>query len=205
MTYTIKEIFYTLQGEGAHTGRPAVFVRFSGCNLWTGREQDRQQAICKFCDTDFLNGTRLSALQIVTRAATFFPTTQNRFVVFTGGEPALQLDAPLLSAFREAHFFSAIETNGTVHLKATPDWITVSPKTKILKVTDGDELKLVHPQTTLTPDHFASYSFSRFYLQPKWERYPWRRRRNLRAAISYCQAHPQWRLSLQTHKHLGLP
>lgn len=204
-SYVVKEIFYTLQGEGAHTGRPAIFVRFAGCNLWSGRERDRANAVCQFCDTDFVGGTRYTAAQIVAIAESQFPHARNRFVVFTGGEPALQLDANLLAAFREKQFATAIETNGTVPLKANPDWITVSPKTQRLQVTDGDELKLVYPQAGLQPDDFAALSFQRFYLQPKWERWPWRRGRNLHAALAFCQKAPQWRLSLQTHKHLGIP
>jgi 7-carboxy-7-deazaguanine synthase len=204
MSYAVKEIFYTLQGEGAHTGRPAVFVRFAGCNLWNGREQDRAKAVCKFCDTDFVGGERLSATQIADRAEGLFPSKRNRFVVFTGGEPALQIDGELLDAFRQRWFFTAIETNGTVPLEASPDWITVSPKTPTIKVTDGDELKFVFPQDVLIPSDFAALSFRQFSIQPKWESWPWRRRRNLQAALAYCQANPQWRLSLQTHKSLGI-
>jgi 7-carboxy-7-deazaguanine synthase len=205
MAYTVKEIFYTLQGEGAHTGRPAVFVRFTGCNLWTGREQDRAAAVCKFCDTDFVGGTRMTADEIADKAVELFPSLPNRFVVFTGGEPGLQLDEPLIKAFRLRHFFTAIETNGTVALKCTPDWVTVSPKTKTLKETDGNELKLVYPQSAVAPGDFQGMSFQRFYLQPKWERYFWRRRRNLKRTLEYCRVNPQWRLSLQTHKVVGIP
>lgn len=204
MTYAVKEIFYTLQGEGANAGRPAVFIRFAGCNLWSGREKDRASAVCRFCDTDFVGGTRYSADEIANEAVRLFPGQRSRMAVFTGGEPALQFDLPLLRAFRDRHFFTAIETNGTTKLKAEPDWITVSPKTDRITVTYGDELKLIYPQEAATPQHFGGFPFGRFYLQPKWERWPWRRSRNLRTCIAYCHEHPQWRLSTQMHKAVGI-
>lgn len=207
MTYAVKEIFYTLQGEGANAGRPAVFCRFSGCNLWSGRERDRSTALCKFCDTDFICGERIrDAATLAGRIEYEWGSDKrNRFVVLTGGEPALQMDQPLLDALRERHFFTAIETNGTVPLKATPDWITVSPKTRQLKVTDGDELKLVYPQADVAPEDFDELHFARFYLQPKWERWVWNRKRNLQHAIRYCKHRQQWRLSIQSHKIIGIP
>jgi 7-carboxy-7-deazaguanine synthase (Cx14CxxC type) len=204
MNYAVKEIFSTLQGEGAHAGRPAVFVRFAGCNLWSGREADRSTAACRFCDTDFIGGKRLTAREIAAKAEQLFPSQRSRFVVFTGGEPALQLDKDLLYEFRNRSFFTAIETNGTVPLKANPDWITVSPKTRTLQVADGDELKLVMPQTDLNPADFEALPFHRFYVQPKWEWGWWRRRRNLSSAMALCCRRPQWRLSQQNHKRWGI-
>src|SRR5690242_16103094 len=178
--YSVKEIFYTLQGEGANAGRPAVFLRFAGCNLWSGREKDRATAVCKFCDTDFRGGEVYKDAERLAHAVEYHwremglnagtgRCLQNRFVVITGGEPALQFDEPLKRALRDRLFFTAIETNGTVPLKAHPDWITVSPKTKDLKVTDGDELKLVYP--SLPPELFTELKFRMFYLQPKAERW----------------------------------
>lgn len=207
MTYAVKEIFVTLQGEGANAGRRAVFVRFSGCNLWSGREQDRRSAACTFCDTDFVGGERFKDAERLANRIDYVwdnPRNENRFAVLTGGEPALQVDAPLLAALRKRHFFVAIETNGTVPLKAKPDWITVSPKTRELQVTDGDELKLVYPQDCVSPEDFDHLNFHRFYLQPKWERWSWRRARNLKHAIIWCQGFPQWRLSTQMHKVVGI-
>lgn len=206
MTYAVKEIFLTLQGEGANAGRPAVFVRFAGCNLWSGREQDRRTAVCKFCDTDFVGGERIrDAAALANRVETEWGTIiKDRMVVLTGGEPALQVDGALLLALRERHFFTAIETNGTVPLKAHPDWITVSPKTRDLQVTDGDELKLVYPQDDVDPQDFDHLSFQRFYIQPKWQRWPWDRKRNLRKALQWCRYNPQWRLSVQMHKVVGI-
>jgi 7-carboxy-7-deazaguanine synthase len=217
VTYVVKEIFFTLQGEGANAGRPAVFVRFSGCNLWSGREADRRSAVCKFCDTEFRGGERFADAETLAKRiegrwhcgwqTEGYPPTrgpQNRFAVLTGGEPALQVDQPLLAALRERHFFTAIETNGTVPLKAHPDWITVSPKTRELAVTDGDELKLVHPQDCVVPADFEHLNFQRFYVQPKWERWPWQRKRNLTGAIQVCHDRRQWRLSTQTHKVVGI-
>lgn len=206
MTYMVKEIFRTLQGEGANVGRPAVFIRFSGCNLWSGRERDRAEAVCKFCDTEFVGGDRIkNADDLADMAERIWDGgPQNRFVVLTGGEPALQVDRSLLDALRSRHFFTAIETNGTIPLKASPDWITVSPKTRELKVMDGDELKLIYPQEDVSPGDFEHLKFGRFYLQPKWERWSWRRKRNLGDAMRLCDVHRQWRLSIQMHKVVGI-
>ena len=175
MSYTVKEIFYTLQGEGLQAGRPAVFLRFSGCNLWTGREQDRATAVCTFCDTDF---------------------------VCTGGEPLLQLDEAAITALHARGFTVAVETNGTQPAPAGLDWICVSPKANApLVLTHGDELKLVYPQPTAMPERFAALDFTHFLLQPMDGPDG---SANTRAALDYCLTHPQWRLSLQTHKTLGI-
>jgi 7-carboxy-7-deazaguanine synthase (Cx14CxxC type) len=205
MTYVVKEIFYTLQGEGANVGRPAVFLRFAGCNLWTGRERDRSKAICKFCDTKFTNGKKYkTASDLVDALQKAWPKDEKKpFVVMTGGEPALQFDKDLQVELEARHFRTAIETNGTVPLKANPMWITVSPKTAELAVTDGDELKFVYPQDELKPEMFADLSFGLFYLQPMAKRFF--TSTNTRAALAYCKDHPQWRLSLQTQKLLGIP
>lgn len=205
MSYTVKEIFYTLQGEGANCGRPSVFLRFAGCNLWSGREKDRAKAICQFCDTDFVGGTKYAtAAQLADAAIAVWPNVARApFIVVTGGEPALQFDEDLKRELLARHFRIAIETNGTMPLKANPDWITVSPKTRELAVRDGDELKLVYPQEALTPEMFSGLSFRLFYLQPMDKR--WHNRGNRKAAINYCRKHPQWRLSLQMHKIVGLP
>ena len=224
--YTIKEIFYTLQGEGFHTGRPAVFCRFTGCNLWTGREHDRSSAVCKFCDTDFIGtgpdgGKFGTAAELARRAARVWdegggtrgkghspssptPRPSSRYVVCTGGEPLLQLDDALVEAFHSEGFEVAIETNGTQDAPAGIDWICVSPKANApLRLTNGDELKLVYPQTepAAQPERFERLNFRHFSLQPMdGPELP----RNTRLAVEYCLAHPQWRLSLQTHKLLGL-
>lgn len=209
MTYTVKEIFYTLQGEGAHTGRPAVFCRFAGCNLWTGREQDRATAICDFCDTDFVgvgpDGGKFATPQALADAvAAAWPAEDDGqpYVVCTGGEPLLQLDEPAINALHERSFQVAVESNGTRPAPRTLDWICISPKAGApLVQASGDELKLVFPQKGAPPEQFASLDFSHFYLQPMdgpgIEA-------NTRAAVAYCLAHPRWRLSMQTHKLLGL-
>jgi 7-carboxy-7-deazaguanine synthase (Cx14CxxC type) len=211
MSYAVKEIFYTLQGEGAHTGRPAVFCRFSGCNLWSGRESDRANAICQFCDTNFLGvngpgGQRFSSAQDVAAAvAQRWPNVSedHRFVVCTGGEPLLQLDAHLVNALHAHAFAIAIETNGTMAIPQGIDWICVSPKAHAeLVVHAGDELKLVYPQQGGEPDRYRSLRFRHFFLQPMDGP---EREANTRDALAYCLAHPQWKLSLQTHKHLGIP
>lgn len=212
MTYTVKEIFYTLQGEGAQTGRPAVFCRFSGCNLWSGREEDRASAECTFCDTDFVgvseNGGRFKdahALAAAVRAC--WPNEQNvagarPLVVCTGGEPLLQLDDAAVAALHDAGFEIAIETNGTQPAPAGIDWVCVSPKgTTELKLTSGDELKLVYPQADAPPERFEGLPFRHFSLQPMDGPDV---ERNTRLALQYCLAHPRWRLSLQTHKLLGI-
>jgi 7-carboxy-7-deazaguanine synthase (Cx14CxxC type) len=209
--YTVKEIFYTLQGEGVHTGRPAVFCRLSGCNLWTGHERDRERAVCKFCDTDFVgvgtDGGRFSdARDLARRVDALWPAESDarRFVVCTGGEPLLQLDDALVAAFHEEGFEVAVETNGTQRPPAGLDWICVSPKANAaLVLTSGDELKLVYPQTEpqAQPECFEYLAFRNFSLQPMDGP---QLADNTRRAMEYCLAHPRWRLSLQTHKMLGL-
>ena len=210
MTYAVKEIYYTLQGEGANTGRPAVFLRFAGCNLWTGREEDRADAVCTFCDTDFVGtdgpgGGKFAAGGDLARAvAAAWPNgSGTRFVVCTGGEPLLQLDASLVQALHAAGFEIAVETNGTQQPPPGLDWLTVSPKAgALLLLETGDELKLVYPQAGAEPERFAGLAFRHFFLQPMDGP---DRERNTGLAVAYCLAHPQWRLSLQTHKLLGIP
>ena len=211
MSYAVKEIFYTLQGEGANTGRPAVFCRFAGCNLWSGREQERADATCSFCDTDFVGtdgpggGRFASAEELASAVLAAWPRDNaNRpFVVCTGGEPLLQLDEPLLEALHRTGFEIAVETNGTQEVPAGVDWVCVSPKADAtLVVHRGDELKLVFPQSGVEPSRFESLEFTHFYLQPMDGP---ERQANTAAALSYCLAHPRWRLSLQTHKLLGIP
>jgi 7-carboxy-7-deazaguanine synthase len=211
MSYAVKEIFYTLQGEGANTGRPAVFCRFAGCNLWTGREADRETATCRFCDTDFVGtdgpgGGRFPAAdQLAAAVEEAWPSSEPapRFVVCTGGEPLLQLDAPLLDALHARGFEIAVETNGTVPPPPGIDWLCVSPKAGAPLVVDrGDELKLVFPQDGAEPERFAALRFRHFFLQPMDSPL---REANTAAAVRYCLSHPRWRLSLQTHKLLGIP
>ncbi len=211
MTYAVKEIFYTLQGEGANTGRPAVFCRFAGCNLWTGREADRSSAVCRFCDTDFVGtdgpggGKFPDAASLAQAVAAAWPVDQGgrRFVVCTGGEPLLQLDEPLLDAFHSEGFEVAVETNGTVEPPPGIDWLCVSPKAgAALVVRGGDELKRVFPQDGAEPSRYEALAFDRFFLQPMDGP---AREANTAAALRYCLAHPRWRLSLQTHKLLGIP
>ncbi len=208
--YAVKEIFHTLQGEGFHAGRPAVFCRFAGCNLWSGREADRAAAACNFCDTDFVgtdgeNGGKYPDPEtLAARIAALWPDGGgNRFVVFTGGEPLLQLDTPLLEAMHARGFECAVETNGTVAAPAGIDWITVSPKgSQPVMLARADELKLVYPQPDAPPERFAGFAAAHFFLQPMDGP---ERARHTCAAIDYCMAHPHWRLSLQTHKYLGIP
>lgn len=209
MPYAVKEIFYTLQGEGAHTGRAAVFCRFSGCNLWDGREESRATAVCNFCDTDFVGtdgdggGRFASAAELANAIASKWPRSDraNRFVVCTGGEPLLQLDAVLIDALHRQNFWIAIETNGTIAVPDGIDWVCVSPKSGApLKVTHGNELKVVYPQAT-DPSVYESHNFEHFFIQPKDGD---RAEECLRAAIQYCSENPRWRLSLQTHKLIGL-
>jgi 7-carboxy-7-deazaguanine synthase len=213
--YTVKEIFYTLQGEGAHTGRPAVFLRFAGCNLWTGREEDRAQAVCQFCDTDFVgtgpDGGRFAQATALADAVEDRwcggtrerdASSAQRFVVCTGGEPLLQLDEPLIDALHARGFTVAIETNGTIEPPPGIDWTCVSPKADAqLTLRRGDELKLVFPQAGGEPERFAELDFRHFFLQPMDGPAV---AANTREAVAYCLAHPQWRLSLPTHKMLGL-
>ncbi|RSE94364.1 7-carboxy-7-deazaguanine synthase [Achromobacter aegrifaciens] len=210
MTYSAKEIFKTLQGEGAHAGRAAVFCRFAGCNLWTGRESDRASAACTFCDTDFIGtdgdgGGKFATPELLADAlaAAGGPGANDRYVVFTGGEPLLQLDAPLLTAVHARGFTVAIETNGTITPPAGIDWICVSPKgTAPVVLERGDELKLVYPQANAQPEAFAHLDFEHFFLQPMDGP---ARAANTEQAVQYCMQHPQWRLSLQTHKYIGIP
>jgi 7-carboxy-7-deazaguanine synthase len=213
MSYTVKEIFYTLQGEGANTGRPAVFCRFTGCNLWSGREQDRPRALCQFCDTDFVGthgpgGGRFATASALARAvAAAWPAAQSSsarpFVVCTGGEPLLQLDQALVGALHHRSFEIAIETNGTQLPPPDIDWICVSPKAQAeLVLRSGHELKLIFPQRGAEPENFGRLDFQHFFLQPMDSP---ARARNTQLAIQYCLEHPQWRLSLQTHKLLGIP
>jgi 7-carboxy-7-deazaguanine synthase (Cx14CxxC type) len=210
MTYSVKEIFLTLQGEGGQAGRAAVFCRFSGCNLWSGREADRASAACRFCDTDFVGtdgegGGRFRTARALAEAvaARWAGAGGQRLVVCTGGEPLLQLDPPLIAALRDAGFSIAVETNGTIAAPAGLDWICVSPKGEApLAQTRGQELKLVFPQADADPARFEALEFERFYLQPMDGP---DREANTRAAIDYCLSHPRWRLSVQTHKYLGLP
>ena len=209
MTYAVKELFLTLQGEGGQTGRRAVFLRFAGCNLWTGREQDRAAAVCSFCDTDFIGtdgpgGGKFADAKALAAAAaaTWGPTTPHRLVVCTGGEPLLQLDTPLVDALHEQGFEIAIETNGTQIPPPGIDWICVSPKAAApLQLTAGNELKLVYPQPLAMPDRFEHMAFAHFFLQPMDGP---DREANTQAAIRYCLDHPRWRLSLQTHKIIGI-
>ena len=211
MTYAVKELFTTLQGEGANTGRAAVFCRFAGCNLWSGREADRATAVCRFCDTDFVGtdgpgGGRFADAAALARAARALWDAEcgdgAPFVVCTGGEPLLQLDDALIAAFHGAGFEIAVETNGTIEAPAGLDWICVSPKAGAALVQKtGSELKLVYPQAGAAPEDFTGLAFDHFFLQPMDGP---ARDENTRAAIAYCLAHPGWRLSLQTHKYLGL-
>ncbi|MDR3739183.1 MAG: 7-carboxy-7-deazaguanine synthase [Terracidiphilus sp.] len=210
MSYAVKEIFYTLQGEGAQTGRAAVFCRFAGCNLWSGREADRASAVCQFCDTDFVGtdgpggGKFANAVALADAVAAQWPATNggNRFVVCTGGEPLLQIDAALIGALHARGFAIAVETNGTVAAPAGLDWICVSPKAGAALVqTRGDELKLVYPQAEALPERFEGLRFKHFFLQPMDGP---ERAANMAQAVRYCMEHPRWRLSLQTHKILGI-
>ena len=211
MSYQVKEIYYTLQGEGAQAGRAAVFLRFAGCNLWSGREDDRSEAVCKFCDTDFVGtsgpggGKFASADSLADAVAAEWGVASGAkpYVVCTGGEPLLQLDAGLLRALHERGFEVGIETNGTMLPPAGIDWICVSPKADAeLALTHGDELKLVFPQDNGAPERYAGLAFRHFFLQPMDGV---RRAENTAAATRYCLEHPQWRLSLQTHKLIGIP
>lgn len=213
MKYAVKELYYTLQGEGVNVGRPAVFLRFAGCNLWTGLEQDRTKAICQFCDTDFVGtngpggGKFPSAELLAAAVAATWPSNGSRrirkLVVCTGGEPLLQFDDCLVAALHEAGFEIAIETNGTQPAPDKIDWICVSPKAGTeLRLCAGHELKLVFPQPGAEPHLFENLSFEHFLLQPM---HGPRVVENTELAMAYCKAHPQWRLSLQTHKILGIP
>jgi 7-carboxy-7-deazaguanine synthase len=211
MTYAVKEIFYTLQGEGFHTGRPAVFLRFAGCNLWTGREEDRADAVCKFCDTDFVGigpdgGKFATAEELADAVASRWPAERDggsrRFVVCTGGEPLLQLDTDAIDALHARGFAVAVETNGTQRAPRGIDWICVSPKIgSSLLLTAGDELKLVYPQAGGAPQQFEQLDFGHFYLQPMDGA---EIAQNAAKTLEYCLSHPRWHMSVQTHKALGI-
>jgi len=213
VSYAVKEIFYTLQGEGANAGRPAVFCRFAGCNLWSGREADRADAVCRFCDTAFVGtdgpggGKFPTAVELAGAVRSKWPAEDGAgsrpLVVCTGGEPLLQLDGPLISALHDSGFEVAVETNGTQPAPEGLDWICVSPKAEApLVLLAGDELKLVFPQDGAEPERYRDLEFRNFFLQPMDGP---ERERNTRLALEYCLTHPQWRLSLQTHKLLGIP
>lgn len=223
--YRVKEVFYTLQGEGAHAGRPAVFCRFSKCNLWNGREDSRQTAVCNFCDTDFVgtdgqNGGLYSAAELTARIVSLWPDISQGqpYVVCTGGEPLLQLDEPLIDALHQAGFTIGVETNGTLPAPAGIDWLCVSPKGRSeIVLTECDELKLVYPQADAMPERFSNLSAHHYYLQPLADYRPQLlvsdrnegaleglNKDHTAAAVAYCLAHPRWKLSLQTHKLLGI-
>ena len=204
MTYTVKEIFYTLQGEGAQAGRPAVFLRFAGCNLWTGREADRDTAQCRYCDTDFVGGDKFADAETLAEAvAALWPGGGTPYVVCTGGEPTLQLDAVLVDALHARGFQVAIETNGTRPLPPGLDWVCVSPKAGTeLAVVAGDELKLVWPQHGADPEALAALGFRHHFLQPMDCA---DHAAATQECVRYCLTHPRWRLSLQTHKLIGIP
>jgi 7-carboxy-7-deazaguanine synthase (Cx14CxxC type) len=211
LTYSVKEIFYTLQGEGAHAGRPAVFCRFSGCNLWTGRESDRATAVCQFCDTDFVGtdgeggGKFADSAALAQTIDALWPDTYtaSKYVVFTGGEPLLQLDAALIASMHEAGFEIAIETNGTIAVPDGVDWICVSPKMgSQLIVQKGSELKVVIPQNNQSLQTYESLDFAHFFVQPMDGPLA---EQNTRLAIDICKRNPKWKLSLQTHKLLQIP
>ena len=213
MSYLVKELFLTLQGEGAQTGRCAVFCRFAGCNLWSGREEDRAKATCQFCDTDFVGtdgagGGKFATAEALADAAKRLwadspDHTGKPYIVCTGGEPLLQLDKPLIDALHKAGFEVAVETNGTMEPPAGIDWICMSPKAGTdIVLRHGNELKLVYPQEGATPEQFDDLDFERFFLQPMDGS---DRELNTTLAIEYCMTHPKWRLSVQTHKYLGIP
>ncbi len=209
--YSIKEIFYTLQGEGINAGRPAVFCRFTGCNLWSGRERDRASAVCSFCDTDFIGtdgpggGKFKTSEQLAQAVDECWPKTPGgkKFVVLTGGEPMLQVDSAIIDALHDHDFEIAMETNGTFEVPSSIDWICVSPKAgSELVQKSGSELKLVYPQEGSEPKKFSQLAFENFMLQPMDNE---QQAANTKAVINYCHTHPQWRLSLQTHKIIGIP
>jgi len=211
MTYLVKEIIYTLQGEGANSGRPAVFCRFAGCNLWSGHEADRNEATCRFCDTDFVgtdgpNGGEFATADDLAKAISHqWPGAAGGvpLVVCTGGEPLLQMDDRLIDALHGRRFEVAVETNGTLPLPAGIDWTCVSPKAgTVLRLSTGDELKLIYPQPGADPERYEQLDFRHFFLQPMDGA---ELERNTRLAVEYCLAHPRWRISLQTHKILGIP
>lgn len=209
MGYKIKEMYYTLQGEGGQAGRPAVFLRFSGCNLWSGREEDRHKAICQFCDTNFWGtdgengGKYANPDEVVMMASKLYPSGYaNKYVVCTGGEPMLQLDKALVDAFHKEGFEVGIETNGTIAINLPLDWICVSPKenTNIVQQT-GDELKIVYPQGRMNPQEWEALDFTYFYVSPMDNEHT---EENIQTCIEYCKSNPKWRLSLQTHKFIHI-
>lgn len=202
--YKVKEIFLTLQGEGYWAGRAAVFIRFAGCNLWNGREEGRASAVCKFCDTDFIGGETLGAIEVCRRATEAWGglPRKDRFCVLTGGEPTLQLDYTLAQFLQRHEFYTAIETNGTKKVDRLVDWVTVSPKAGAdLVQCSGDELKFVHPQPGAEPERFAGLDFRHFFLQPMDGP---GKEANVRATVDYCLANPRWRMSTQIHKAVGI-
>jgi 7-carboxy-7-deazaguanine synthase (Cx14CxxC type) len=208
VSYRINEIFYSIQGEGYWAGRAAVFVRFSDCNLWDGDPASRASAICSFCDTDFVAATEMEdAGAVVNAVEDVMPRMRSwaePMVIFTGGEPLLQLDADLVEAFRRAGFYTALETNGTLPLKELPvDWVCVSPKTPTVRITHGDELKLVYPQDRVTPERFADLSFAHFWLSPR-NAVDSLSADNVQKTLDYLLVHPQWRLNTQVHKVIGV-
>lgn len=214
MSYSVKEIYLTVQGEGVQTGLPAVFLRFAGCNLWSGLERDRANAVCKFCDTDFVGmngpgGGRFKTPEDLAETISgYWPGGGQPWVVCTGGEPLLQLDEPLIAAFHKAGFKIAVESNGTVKAPQGVDWLCVSPKADAQIIqTQGDELKLVFPQAENAPEDFEHLDFKNFSLQPRDDSYLGREKKanHMQAAFDYCMANPQWRLSVQTHKWIGVP
>ena len=208
MNYRIKEIYFTQQGEGSNTGRDFVFVRFSGCNLWSGKEKNRKSAICQFCDTDFygtdgINGGIYSATQLIEKIKSLWVSRDDNIaVVLTGGEPLLQVNDELVAALKQEQIYIAVETNGTLDAPDHIDWICMSPKANTeIKLKKGDEIKVIFPQESLDPEKFSLFDFSEFYLQPMDSN---KYQENLNATITYCQKNPKWKLSLQTHKILGI-
>ena len=208
MNYRIKEIYFTQQGEGSNTGRDFVFVRFSGCNLWSGKEKNRKSAICQFCDTDFygtdgINGGVYSAKQLIEKIKSLWVSRDNNIaVVLTGGEPLLQVNDELVAALKQEQIYIAVETNGTLDAPDHIDWICMSPKANTeIKLKKGNEIKVIFPQESLDPEKFSLFDFSEFYLQPMDSN---KYQENLNATITYCQKNPKWKLSLQTHKILGI-
>ena len=208
MSYRIKEIYFTQQGEGSNTGRDFVFVRFSGCNLWSGKEKNRKSAICQFCDTDFygtdgINGGVYSANQLIEKIKSLWVSRDDNIaVVLTGGEPLLQVNDELVAALKQEQIYIAVETNGTLDAPDHIDWICMSPKANTeIKLKKGNEIKVIFPQESLDPEKFSLFDFSEFYLQPMDSN---KYQENLNATISYCQKNPKWKLSLQTHKILGI-
>lgn len=208
MSYRIKEIYFTQQGEGSNTGRDFVFVRFSGCNLWSGKEKNRKSAICQFCDTDFygtdgINGGVYSAKQLIEKIKSLWVSRDDNIaVVLTGGEPLLQVNDELVAALKQEQIYIAVETNGTLDAPDQIDWICMSPKANTeIKLKKGNEIKVIFPQESLDPEKFSLFNFSEFYLQPMDSN---KYQENLNATITYCQKNPKWKLSLQTHKILGI-